>query len=235
VLFQNHAVAQNKRFHRLRAEAESADGLAAMSDDDFGAWLELARTNAADTRYAKAARKDWAALLRRAEVEAAATPDHFTSARSRATRGLVVLRDTHRVMPEESTTPGPVALTRRAFEAVNQRDIDAVMSFFAPDAVLDGRVEVCEGRAAIRAFLDDWFGSFAELRMEGEEFVVLDDGVVLAVVNQEGRLVGVDRQVHQREGWVICWSADGLLVRLTTRTDIDEARAAAERLAESRG
>ena len=138
-------------------------------------------------------------------------------------------------MPEESTTPGPVALTRRAFEAVNQRDIDAVMSFFAPDAVLDGRVEVCEGRAAIRTFLDDWFGSFAELRMEGEEFVVLDDGVVLAVVNQEGRLVGVDRQVHQREGWVICWSADGLLVQLTTRTDIDEARAAAERLAESRG
>jgi ketosteroid isomerase-like protein len=55
-------------------------------------------------------------------------------------------------MPEESTTPDPVALTRRAFEAVNQRDIDAVMSFFAPDAVLDGRVEVCEGRAAIRAF-----------------------------------------------------------------------------------
>jgi ketosteroid isomerase-like protein len=137
-------------------------------------------------------------------------------------------------MPEESTTPDPVALTRRAFEAVNQRDIDAVMSFFAPDAVLDGRVEVCEGRAAIRAFLDDWFGSFAELRMEGEEFVVLDEGVVLAVVNQEGRLAGVDRQVHQREGWVICWSADGLLVQLTTRTDIDEARAAAERLAESR-
>jgi ketosteroid isomerase-like protein len=137
-------------------------------------------------------------------------------------------------MPEESTTPDPVALTRRAFEAVNQRDIDAVMSFFAPDAVFDGRVEVSEGRAAIRAVLDDWFGSFAELRMEGEAFVVLGEGVVLAVVNQDGRLVGVDRQVHQREGWVICWSADGLLVQLTTRTDIDEARAAAERLAESR-
>ena len=41
-----------------------------------------------------------------------------------------------------------------------------------------------EGRAAIRGFLDDWFASFAELRMEVEEFVVLDDGVVLAVVNQ---------------------------------------------------
>ena len=140
-------------------------------------------------------------------------------------------------MPEESTTPDPAELTRLVFEAVNQRDIDAVMSFFAPDAVLDGRGagDVFEGRAAIRGFLDEWFGYFAELRFEVEELVVLDDGVVLAVVNQEGRPVGVDGQVHQREGWAIRWSADGLLVRLTTHTDIDEARAAAERLAESRG
>ena len=140
-------------------------------------------------------------------------------------------------MSEESMIPDPAELTRLAFEAVNQRDIDAVMSFFAPDAVLDGRAAggLYEGRVAIRGFLDDWFGSFAELRMEVEEFVVLDDGVVLAVVNQEGRPVGVDGQVHQQEGWAICWSADGLLVRLTTHTDINEARAAAERPAESRG
>ena len=133
-------------------------------------------------------------------------------------------------MPDESTTPDPVELTRRAFEAVNQRDIDAVMSFFAPDAVLDGRAAggLYEGRVAIRGFLDDWFGSFAELRMEVEEVVALDDGVLLAVVKQEGRPVGVDGQVHQREGWAIRWSAEGLLVRLTTATDIDEVRAAAE-------
>ena len=140
-------------------------------------------------------------------------------------------------MPEESTTSDPAELTRRVFAAVNQRDFDAIMSFFAPDAVLDGRLVggfLYEGRDAIRGFLDDWFGSFAELRMEVEEFVVLDDGVVLAVVKQEGRPVGVDGQVHVREGWAICWSADGLLVRLTTHTDIEEARAAAERLAESR-
>jgi ketosteroid isomerase-like protein len=140
-------------------------------------------------------------------------------------------------MSEESTIPDPAELTRLVFEAVNQRDIDTVMSFFAPDAFLDGRAadELYEGRAAIRGFLDEWFGYFAELRFEFEEFVVLDDGVVLAVVNQEGRPVGVDGQVHQREGWAIHWSADGLLVRLTTHTDIDEARAAAERLAQERG
>jgi ketosteroid isomerase-like protein len=137
-------------------------------------------------------------------------------------------------MSEESTIPDLAELTRLAFEAVNLRDIDAVMSFFAPDAFLAG-FEVVEGRAAIRGFLDEWFGSFAELRFEVEEFVVLDDGVVLAVVHQEGRPVGVDGQVHQREGWAIHWSADGLLVRLTTHTDIDEVRAAAERLAEATG
>jgi ketosteroid isomerase-like protein len=138
-------------------------------------------------------------------------------------------------MPEESTTPDLVELTRLAFEAANRRDIDAVASFFAPDAVYQGRTgELYEDRAAIRGSFGDWFGSFAELRFEVEEFVVLDDGVVLVVVNQEGRPVGVDGQVHQREGWAMWWSADGLIVRLTTHADIDEARAAAQRLAESR-
>ena len=137
-------------------------------------------------------------------------------------------------MSEECTIPDLAELTRLAFEAVNRRDIDAVMSFFAPDAFLAG-FEVVEGRAAIRGFLDAWFGSFAELRFEVEEFVVLDDGVVLAVVSQEGRPVGVDGQVHQREGWAIHWSADGLLVRVTTNNDIDEVRAAAARLARERG
>jgi ketosteroid isomerase-like protein len=137
-------------------------------------------------------------------------------------------------MSEESTSPDLAELTRVVFEAVNRRDIDAVMSFFAPDALLAG-FEVVEGRAAIRGFLDEWFGSFAELRFKVEEFVVLDDGVVLAVVSQEGRPVGVDGQVHQREGWAIHWSADGLLVRLTTNNDIGEVRAAAARLAQERG
>jgi ketosteroid isomerase-like protein len=137
-------------------------------------------------------------------------------------------------MAAESATPDPAELTRRAFEAVNERDIDAVVSLFAPDAFLAG-FEVVEGRVAIRGFLDEWFGYFAELRFEVEDLLVLDDGVVLAAVRQEGRPVGSDAQVHQREGWAIHWSADGLLVRLTTHTDIDEARTAAHRLAMERG
>ena len=106
-------------------------------------------------------------------------------------------------MPEESTTTDPVELTRLAFEAVNQRDIDAVMSFFAPDGVLDGRAAggLYEGRAAIRGFLDDWFSSFAELRMEVEELVVLDDGVLLAVVGKRVvRSASMVKSISGRDG-----------------------------------
>src|SRR5215217_46053 len=68
-------------------------------------------------------------------------------------------------MPEESTTPDPVERVRRQFEAGNRRDIDAVMSSFAVDAVLEGRAlgDTFEGQAAIRAFVEVWFGMYEEL------------------------------------------------------------------------
>jgi hypothetical protein len=54
------------------------------------------------------------------------------------------------------------------------------------------------------------------------------------VVIQDGRLVGGDGHLRQREGWVyLC--VRGSIARLTTRDVVDEARAAAERLAQERG
>ena len=40
-------------------------------------------------------------------------------------------------MSQESTTPDLVELMRKAYEAVNRRDfdLDAMMSFYAPDAL----------------------------------------------------------------------------------------------------
>ena len=38
-------------------------------------------------------------------------------------------------MPDESTTPDLVELGSRLLEAGNRRDFDAMMSFYAPDAV----------------------------------------------------------------------------------------------------
>jgi uncharacterized protein (TIGR02246 family) len=137
-------------------------------------------------------------------------------------------------MSEESTTPDLVELVRRQAEAANRRDLDAVMSSFAPDAVFDGRGAgtLFEGRAAIRPFLEDWFGTFEELEYGLEEVRDLGKGVVFAVVTQNGRLVGSAGHLRQREGWVYVW-VGGLIERLTT-DELDEGRAAAERLAEER-
>jgi ketosteroid isomerase-like protein len=135
-------------------------------------------------------------------------------------------------MSEESTTPDLVELVGRAFEAANRRDLDAVMSSFAEDATFDGRgvPDHYEGRAAIRDTFGDWFGAYEELEFGLEEVRDLGNGVVFAVVVQNGRLVGSAGHLRQREGWVFVWVGD-LIARLAT-SDVDEARAAAERLAE---
>ena len=109
------------------------------------------------------------------------------------------------------------------------------MSSFAVGAVLEGRAlgDIFEGQAAIRAFVEGWFGMYEELEFKLEEVHDLGNGVVLAVVLQEARPAGIAGHVQQREGWVYVWVA-GLIARLTA-SDIEEARAAAERLAEERG
>src|SRR3954465_6363473 len=137
-------------------------------------------------------------------------------------------------MPEESTTPDLLELVGRAFEAANRRDLDAVVSSFAEDATFDGRAlgDRFEGRAAIRSFLEDWFGTYAELELELEEVRDLGNGVVFAVIVQNGRPAGSAGHLRQREGWVFVW-VRGLIARRTTY-EVDEARAEAERLAQER-
>src|SRR5271156_887435 len=47
------------------------------------------------------------------------------------------VRDTHRRMPDESTTPDLVELQKRLTAAPNRGDVDAIVAFYAPDAVYD--------------------------------------------------------------------------------------------------
>src|SRR5205085_10135354 len=98
----------------------------------------------------------------------------------------------------------------------------------------DGRAlgDHFEGRAAIRSFLEDWFGAYEELEVGLEEVRDLGNGVVFAVVVQNGRPAGSAGHLRQREGWVFVW-VRGLIARLTIY-ELDEARAAAERLARER-
>ena len=135
-------------------------------------------------------------------------------------------------MTEESTTPDLVELVRKQVEALDRGDLDGVMSSVAEHGVLDGRAEFIEGRTAIRGFLEEWFRAYEELDFELEEVSHLGGGVVFAVAIQNGRLVGSAGHLRQREGWVYLW-VGGSIARLTT-SEVDEARAAAERLAEER-
>jgi uncharacterized protein (TIGR02246 family) len=138
-------------------------------------------------------------------------------------------------MPEEPMTPDLVELVGRAFEAANRRDLDAAASSFAEDATFDGRAlgDHFEGRAAVRSFFEDWFGTYEQLEFGLEEVRDLGDGVVFAVVVQNGRPAGSGGHLRQREGWVFVWARD-LIARLEV-FEVDEARAAAERLAGERG
>jgi ketosteroid isomerase-like protein len=137
-------------------------------------------------------------------------------------------------MSEESTTPDLVELARRSVEAGNSRDFDAMLRFFAPDGVWDMSqlgMGVFEGRPAIRGFLEDWQGAYEEFGVETEEALGQCNGVTVAVLVQKGRPAGSSGDVRLRYAAVTVWR-DGLIVRLTNYTDIDEARAAAERLAQ---
>jgi ketosteroid isomerase-like protein len=104
----------------------------------------------------------------------------------------------------------PAELVRRQFEAGNRGDIDAVMSSFAVDAVLEGRAlgDIVEGQAAIRAFVEGWFGMYEELEFKLEEVHDLGNGVVLAVVLQEARPAGIAVTFsRERDGSTSGWGA----------------------------
>lgn len=147
------------------------------------------------------------------------------------------LRDTGRAMSEESTTLDLVELTRRQFEAVNRRDMDAVMSRCTRDCVYDTSPDgmgTYEGPAPIRAFLGEWWGAFEDLALEPEDVLDLGHGIVFSVVCQSARPANSTGRLQRREAYVLEWGGD-MIRRVTVYTDIDEGRAGAERLAGARG
>ncbi|HWG08696.1 MAG TPA: nuclear transport factor 2 family protein [Solirubrobacteraceae bacterium] len=131
--------------------------------------------------------------------------------------------------------PDVLELVQRGVDATNASDFDAVMSFFAPGAVVvaTGMSTSFEGVAAIRGFFEEWIGSYDELAFEVLDIVDLGAGVVLTVNRLRGRLAGSSGEVRLRGGWIYEWT-DARIARLTLYLNPDEARTAAERLTEER-
>ena len=140
-------------------------------------------------------------------------------------------------MSGESTTPDPKRLLGRLIEAFNRRDLDAVLGYLAPDVVYDtshSGFGIYTGVPAVRGFFEDWLSSYEEFEVVPEEMVYLGNGVGYAILRQRGRPAGSSGEVRRRYASVGV-SVNGLWARFTTYSDIDEARAAAERLAQERG
>lgn len=89
-------------------------------------------------------------------------------------------------------------LTRRFTDAFNRNDLDAVMAFFAKDAVYDEfNGAVSRGRDAIRAvFVPQFRGDFGIVRFE-EHDVFADEGSTKALI----RWTCVLERDGTRRGW----------------------------------
>src|SRR4051794_25097849 len=102
-------------------------------------------------------------------------------------------------MSDESTRPDLVELTCGLFDAADRADFDAMMGFFASEAVYDLSaigLGVYEGAAAMRRFFEEWRGSYVEYETKAEEVLEPGEGVTLAVVIQKGRPAGSDGHVR---------------------------------------
>jgi ketosteroid isomerase-like protein len=136
-------------------------------------------------------------------------------------------------MTEESTAPELEQLSRRLVDACNRRDFDAAAAIFSTGAVWDRGLEVFEGREAIRVALEDWIGVYADFEQVVQEFRELGSGVGFGVFLQRGRLQGSGGFLELRYANVAAWT-NGLIERMTSYAEIDDGRAAGERLAQER-
>ena len=138
-------------------------------------------------------------------------------------------------MSEESTTPDLVERWRQMAEAADRRDFDTTMGIYAPDAVWEVQPLGIshKGAPAIRSFLEEWLGSYEDYEYDQEEGHNLGNGVVFVVSRLDAHPLGSPGRVEERWAFTVVWAA-GVVVRVMARNDVDEARAAAERLAEAR-
>ena len=140
-------------------------------------------------------------------------------------------------MSGEPTTLDPLEAIRENIEALNRRDPLAAAVIWSPDGLFDLSplgVGVFEGRQAIRDFFEDWLAPYSDFKLELSELRDLGNGVTFHAVRQRGRPARGRGFVELHHAYSATW-AHGLVEWATVHTDIDEGRAAAERLAEERG
>ncbi len=136
----------------------------------------------------------------------------------------------------EQATVSAIDLTRSAFASANSGNYDAMMRFYGPDSVWDVSpwgLGTHTGPTAIRQFFTDWIGGFDEYSVTVEQLHDLGSGVVYAIAVQHCRTAGRNAALRLRYAPVFVWDRD-IAIRVTHYRDIEQGRAAGERLAATR-
>jgi len=109
-------------------------------------------------------------------------------------------------------------LVRRLFEAYASGGVEASLAFVHPEITWHAPPEwleerVYRGHDGLRELADFWDQQFEDYRLVLERTIELDDGRVLALLYQRGRISGSDAEVEQEVGYLVC-ARDGLLSRV---------------------
>ena len=110
------------------------------------------------------------------------------------------------------------------------------MRLFAEDAVFDvsaAGVGRFEGVRAVRAYLEDWIGSYDEQVFRSWEGTDLGAGVVFVVAHLDARMRGSSQAVKESWSFTVLWEG-GRIARVTADGDIGQARDRALLLASDR-
>ena len=117
-----------------------------------------------------------------------------------------------------------VELVRSSFEALNRRDLDAILAHFHPDVVFDA-TRIMEGtytgRAEYRRFLDELFQA-SELHWDATS--ILSAGDHVAVIARVSGFGSASEAPMQRRFAFRYWVEDGLIRRQEVHPDVDAVR-----------
>ena len=112
-----------------------------------------------------------------------------------------------------------VALARKAIDALNRGDFDALLAFLSPDVVwealegIPGIGELYRGRAGVRGWIElMWENAEEGVHIEIEQITDLGDDRVFIAVVLTARRRGSGVPFEYRT-WQIVWFADGLITR----------------------
>jgi ketosteroid isomerase-like protein len=126
-----------------------------------------------------------------------------------------------------------VEFARRFFDTFNREGVEAVLTYFDPEVEWLAPPEwleehVYEGHQGLRKLAAAWGDNFEEYRLDFERLIDVDDGEVLVLVYQRGRIKGSDAGIEHQVGFE--WQLrNGRIARVRVHFSWEDALEAAGR------